>query len=372
MKSWKQKMREYIELTGQTEIYVFREKKKFGIKKIKELVDQCLAENKAIIWTKLIIDDLLPSSLPNLLPQPQEQVLVVRKPDGTTHVVQLSNSEVLMRVSNKLPTDLRWKFEVMDSDKAHELPLLDANFSTPANASDIAMGYILQPVDIFPKLFNIFFEEAVKYGALGPFKSSAVKELECQLYRDFYFDDFLLETGRDEELKNKNKCKTWLTKSLFIEFLKYQVNKATQVIEMQQQEKQSWDLNVDLSPIKIANENLKGPDSQNFSSTDPLELIEPDRHGVFFIYETNVAAKVKLWKKKKDKIGCAVFCILLYGKKIFKPNKLKTAKIFSLMRYDNNTNAMIDKVRKTVNKDKFEKQKEKMLRLMLQKLYGKI
>lgn len=62
------------------------------------------------------------------------KVLIVRKPDRTIHQVPIGNKANLMAFSNRLPEGQRWSFEVMDEEKAKDLPAIDPNYITAGEA----------------------------------------------------------------------------------------------------------------------------------------------------------------------------------------------------------------------------------------------
>jgi cell division protein FtsB len=63
-----------------------------------------------------------------------DKVLVIRKPDATIHVVELSNQASLMQYNRNLKADKKWTLEVMDREKAEALPHIDPNFVSPGKA----------------------------------------------------------------------------------------------------------------------------------------------------------------------------------------------------------------------------------------------
>lgn len=101
---------------------------------------------------------------------------------------------------------------------------------------------------------------------------------------------------------------------------------------------------------------------------DPLTLINTVT--LLNEYETNIPHLVKNWKDKKDKTGCAVFCNYLFEKSLFTPNNIATAKIFALKKYGNSIDVMIEKLRKTKNKEDLDKRTNAMKRLILKTPYG--
>lgn len=62
------------------------------------------------------------------------KVLVIRKPNARIEKVPLFNKAALMAYNNKLKKDQQWTFEVMDEEKAAELPHIDPNYITGAKA----------------------------------------------------------------------------------------------------------------------------------------------------------------------------------------------------------------------------------------------
>lgn len=64
------------------------------------------------------------------------KVLVVRKTDRTVHVVPIGNKHGLMALNNRLPVDMRMKFEEMEKEEALKLPFIDENYISPFAAQD--------------------------------------------------------------------------------------------------------------------------------------------------------------------------------------------------------------------------------------------
>lgn len=67
------------------------------------------------------------------------QKLVIRKPDRTIHVVDPNNEATLKQYSNRLPVNMRWKFELMDEKDAADLPFIDPHYVTAAEAQTKAI-----------------------------------------------------------------------------------------------------------------------------------------------------------------------------------------------------------------------------------------
>ena len=63
------------------------------------------------------------------------KVLVIRKTDKTIHVVPLENKAVLQAFSNR--SKLGWKFEEMEEEEAKDLPFIDKDYVTAAEAQNI-------------------------------------------------------------------------------------------------------------------------------------------------------------------------------------------------------------------------------------------
>jgi hypothetical protein len=67
----------------------------------------------------------------------KKKVLFIRKPDKTMHMVELSNKPTLEAQNSRLPAGKKWKFEVMDEEKAIALLKdgpIDKNYVTEAEA----------------------------------------------------------------------------------------------------------------------------------------------------------------------------------------------------------------------------------------------
>ena len=60
------------------------------------------------------------------------KVLVIRKTDKTIHRVPVQNKAALMAHNNR--SKLGWKFEEMDEEEANNLPFIDPNYVTAAEA----------------------------------------------------------------------------------------------------------------------------------------------------------------------------------------------------------------------------------------------
>lgn len=65
------------------------------------------------------------------------KVLVVTKPDGTTHVMPLSNKARLQSHNSRLPVGQKWKLEEMDEEQAKEIPFIRKDVVNPGNAQAI-------------------------------------------------------------------------------------------------------------------------------------------------------------------------------------------------------------------------------------------
>lgn len=65
------------------------------------------------------------------------KVLVVTKPDGTTHVMPLSNKARLQSHNSRLPVGQKWKLEEMDEEEAKEIPFIRKDVVNPGNAQAI-------------------------------------------------------------------------------------------------------------------------------------------------------------------------------------------------------------------------------------------
>lgn len=66
------------------------------------------------------------------------KVLVVRKTDKTIHKVPLANKAALLSYNNRLPVELKWKFEEMEEEEAAKLPFVDESYVTAAAAQEKA------------------------------------------------------------------------------------------------------------------------------------------------------------------------------------------------------------------------------------------
>lgn len=63
------------------------------------------------------------------------KVLVVTKPDGTTHIMPVANKASLMSYNSQLKNPAeKWKFEEMDEEEAQKLPYKRTDFVSPVNA----------------------------------------------------------------------------------------------------------------------------------------------------------------------------------------------------------------------------------------------
>lgn len=60
--------------------------------------------------------------------------LVIRKPDKTIHVTELSNKAALMQLNKRFKAGQKWKFEEMDEEEAKKLPSFDKTYVTAAEA----------------------------------------------------------------------------------------------------------------------------------------------------------------------------------------------------------------------------------------------
>lgn len=62
------------------------------------------------------------------------QVLVVLKPDATTHIVPIANMPYLKAYNNKLPMGQKWEIKTMTAEEAAALPFINPNHVTGAAA----------------------------------------------------------------------------------------------------------------------------------------------------------------------------------------------------------------------------------------------
>ena len=60
--------------------------------------------------------------------------LVIRKPDKSIHVTEISNKAALLQLNKRFKAGQKWKFEEMDEEDANKLPAFDKNYVTAAEA----------------------------------------------------------------------------------------------------------------------------------------------------------------------------------------------------------------------------------------------
>jgi hypothetical protein len=90
---------------------------------------------------------------------------------------------------------------------------------------------------------------------------------------------------------------------------------------------------------------------------DPMDLISKHCAKWFRDIEQQIPEKIKAWKKEKDKIGCAAFCVLLKDEKLFEDNTDDMPRQFGLAYF------------KTDLRIQFKKKKEIVTHKMLLKKY---
>ncbi|HVB02289.1 MAG TPA: hypothetical protein VNE41_01090 [Chitinophagaceae bacterium] len=111
---------------------------------------------------------------------------------------------------------------------------------------------------------------------------------------------------------------------------------------------------------------------QSENEVDPFGLIDNVKKELLLLFEKNIIDKVEIWKKGKDKTGCAVFCLLLYDKSFFKNGPLANIKKFAAGRYKIDIYSMVDKLQKGRESEWLKLEKEKMDRLIQNRKYGLI
>lgn len=130
-------------------------------------------------------------------------------------------------------------------------------------------------------------------------------------------------------------------------------------------------LNELVQELETEKQPKKNKEENSLKPIDPLELIT-DLTKLSF-YESNLITSIKNWKAGNYKTSCAIFCNILYTKKLFNPNMIKTAIEFAFNRYNGlEIEVMIKKVRKTKGIEIYKIPTEEMERLMSGIKYGKI
>ena len=163
--------------------------------------------------------------------------------------------------------------------------------------------------------FDDLFEDAIFY-QLIPHKNKQHKE-SLRALHNFQFNNWLIEKKNITDLSDIN-YREGLTKENFLLYLLDERRKLNDEKNIFEKTKASW---------ALKENNL-------IDSYIKSELM--DRLAEI---EEKISSKIKDWKRKEDKIGCAAFCELLFDYKYFHPghkkSRIKSLTEFAMLRYDN-------------------------------------